>query len=237
MPQCKKPRIYTLARWMRAIAANRQIDAATLIDDIEAEFAVTADTTGRDSLSAPVRAAIAKVPREKFVPPSERALAYLNCPLPIGHGQTISQPFIVAIMTDLLDLQPTDSVLEIGTGCGYQTAILAEIARHVASIEVVEDLSNAARERLNALGYRNITLRIGDGAAGWPELAPFDAIIVTAAAMRMPPALIEQLKPGGRLVIPIGAPGAPQTLVRVDKRPDRTTTQREILPVAFVPLV
>jgi protein-L-isoaspartate(D-aspartate) O-methyltransferase len=237
MPQCKKPRFYTLARWMRAMAANRPIDAVTLIDDIEAEFALTADETGRNSLSAPVRAAIAKVPREKFVPSSERALAYLNCPLPIGHGQTISQPFIVAIMTDLLDLQPTDSVLEIGTGCGYQTAILAEIARHVASVEVVEDLGKAARERLNALGYRNITLRVGDGAAGWPELAPFDAIIVTAAARQMPASLIEQLKPGGRLVIPIGAPGAPQTLLRVDKRADGTTTQREILPVAFVPLV
>jgi protein-L-isoaspartate(D-aspartate) O-methyltransferase len=237
MPQCKKPRFYTLARWMRAMAANRQNDAATLIDDIEAEFAVTADTTGRDSLSAPVRAAIAKVPRERFVPPSEQALAYLNCPLPIGHGQTISQPYIVAIMTDLLDLQPTDSVLEIGTGCGYQTAILAEIARHVASIEVVQDLAHAARERLNALGYRNIALRIGDGAAGWPELAPFDAIIVTAAAAQMPAALIGQLKPGGRMVIPIGTPGGPQTLMRVDKRPDGTTTQREILPVAFVPLV
>jgi protein-L-isoaspartate(D-aspartate) O-methyltransferase len=222
---------------MRAMAANRQIDAATLIDDIEAEFAVTADTTGRDSLSAPVRAAIAKVPREKFVPPGERALAYMNCPLPIGHGQTISQPFIVAIMTDLLDLQPTDSVLEIGTGCGYQTAILAEIARHVASVEVVQDLANAARARLNALGYRNITLRIGDGATGWPELAPFDAIIVTAAALQIPTALIEQLKPGGRLMIPIGAPGAPQTLMRIDKRADGTTAQREILPVAFVPLV
>jgi protein-L-isoaspartate(D-aspartate) O-methyltransferase len=237
MPQCKKPRFYTLARWMRAMAANRHIDAATLIDDIEAEFALTADETRRDSLSAPVRAAITKVPREKFVPPSERTLAYMNCPLPIGHGQTISQPFIVAIMTDLLDLQRMDSVLEIGTGCGYQTAILAEIVARVASVEVVEDLGNAARERLAALGYRNITLRIGDGAAGWPELAPFDAIIVTAAAVRMPAALIEQLKPGGRLVIPIGAPGTPQTLMRVDKRADGTTTRREILPVAFVPLV
>jgi protein-L-isoaspartate(D-aspartate) O-methyltransferase len=237
MPQCKKPRFYTLARWMRVMAANRQVDAVSLIDDIEAEFALTADETGRDSLSAPVRAAIAKVPREKFVPPSERALAYLNCPLPIGHGQTISQPFIVAIMTDLLDLRPTDSVLEIGTGCGYQTAILAEIAHRVASVEVVQNLANTARERLNALGYRNITLRTGDGAAGWPELAPFDAIIVTAAAVQMPAALIEQLKPGGRMVIPMGAPGAPQTLMRIDKRADGTTKQREILPVAFVPLV
>lgn len=219
------------------MAANRPADARTLIADIAAEFAATAESTGRISLSAPVRAALMNVPRENFVPPGERLLAYLNSPLPIGHGQTISQPFIVAIMTDLLDLKPTDSVLEIGTGCGYQTAILAELARHVATIEIVADLAIPARERLTALGYRNIDFKIGDGAAGWPEHAPFDAIIVTAAASRLPEPLIAQLNPGGRMMIPIGAQGGPQTLMRLDKHKDGTTTQRDLLPVAFVPLV
>lgn len=219
------------------MAANRQPDAATLIDDIAAEFAATAEATGRSTLSAPLRAALTNVPREEFVPPGERLLAYLNSPLPIGHGQTISQPFIVAIMTDLLDLQPTDSVLEIGTGCGYQTAILAVLARRVATVEVVADLTVAARKRLAALGYRNIDFKIGDGAAGWPEHAPFDAIIVTAAAVRMPAPLIAQLKPGGRMVIPIGPQGGPQSLVRLDKHKDGTTMQRDLLPVAFVPLI
>ncbi len=219
------------------MAANRPADARTLIADIAAEFAETANTTGRHALSAPVRAALASVPRETFVPPSERFLAYLNCPLPIGHGQTISQPYIVAIMTELLDLKPTDTVLEIGTGCGYQTAILARLAAHVASVEIVEDLAVAASQRLAALGYRNIDFKIGDGAAGWPERGPFDAIIVTAAAAAVPAALLAQLKPGGRMVIPLGRPSEPQTLQRIEKHADGTITARDVLPVAFVPLV
>jgi protein-L-isoaspartate(D-aspartate) O-methyltransferase len=222
---------------MRAMAANRPADVDTLMAEIEAELALTADTTGRAGLAPRVRAALQNVPRDKFVPPMERDLAYLNCPLPIGHRQTISQPFIVAIMTELLDLQPADTVLEIGTGCGYQTAVLAQLAREVATIEVVAELASDARARLLARGYRNIAFKIGDGAAGWPEKAPFDAIIVTAAAAAVPRALIDQLKPGGRLVIPVGAPGATQTLTRIEKAADGKISERAVLPVAFVPLV
>jgi protein-L-isoaspartate(D-aspartate) O-methyltransferase len=237
MPHCKKPRFHVLSRWMRAMAANPPADVTTLLAEIDAELALTADMTGRAELTPRVRAALLKVPRSQFVPPGERALAYLNCPLPIGRGQTISQPFIVAIMTELLDLQPTDSVLEIGTGCGYQTAILADIAQRVATIEYVPELATEARARLEALGYRNIDFRIGDGAAGWPERAPFDAIMVTAAAAQMPPALLAQLKPAGRMVIPIGPHGGDQTLSRITRSATDAINAEPLLPVAFVPLV
>jgi len=145
-----------------------------------------------------------KVPRHRFVPADMEPYAYANRPLPIGNGQTISQPFIVALMTDLLDLKPGDKVLEIGTGCGYQAAVLGELAREVYTIEIVEPLAQESAARLAALGYRNISARSGDGYNGWPAHAPFDAIIVTAGAAAVPPALIEQLKPGGKLVIPVG---------------------------------
>jgi protein-L-isoaspartate(D-aspartate) O-methyltransferase len=156
--------------------------------------------------------------------------------MPIGHGQTISQPYIVALMTDLLEIDSDSRVLEIGTGCGYQAAVLAEIAGHVYTLEIIPALEIEARERLEALGYRNVTVALGNGRAGWPEHAPYDAIIVTAAAESIPPPLIEQLRPGGRLVIPIGQPGWGQSLELVTKAEDGQIEHREVLPVAFVPL-
>jgi len=180
---------------------------------------------------------MAAVPRHEFVDPNHRAAAYANRPQPIGFGQTISQPYIVALMTDLLDLAETDRVLEIGTGCGYQAAVLAELAAKVYSIETVAALADAAGRRLGSLGYANVEIRLGDGFAGWPSEAPFDAVIVTAAPERMPEALVEQLRPGGRMVIPIGRARETQTLVRVTKDADGRVTEQAGLPVAFVPMV
>jgi protein-L-isoaspartate(D-aspartate) O-methyltransferase len=182
-------------------------------------------------------AALGRVPRHRFVPALEQPFAYANRPLGIGYGQTISQPYIVAVMTDLLDLQPEHRVLEIGTGSGYQSAVLAELVREVYSTEIVPELAESARRRLLALGYANVEVRVGDGYSGWPEHAPYDAIIVTAAPPEVPPALIEQLKVGGRLVIPIGLSGETQMLCRCVKRPDGTIDRENKLPVAFVPMV
>ncbi len=206
-----------------------------LIAEIEAETRHTAQFTGRSVLSPRVLAALRRVRRAAFVPEEERARAYVNRPLPIGHHQTISQPFIVAIMTELLDVAPGDVVLEVGTGSGYQAAVLAELAGQVCSVEIIAALTEAARGAL--AGYRNIALRTGDGALGWPERAPFDAIMVTAAAAEVPPALLAQLKPGGRMVIPVGAPWAEQRLMRITKHGSGAVMQREVLRVAFVPLV
>ena len=178
-----------------------------------------------------------KVPRHEFVPFELQPFAYADTPLPIGFDKTISQPFIVAVMTDLLDLQATDVVLEVGTGLGYQSAVLAELAQQVYSIELIESLGTQAAERLAAMGYRNVEVRIGDGYAGWPEKAPFDGIVVTAAAPNIPPALVAQLKPGGRMVIPVGGEGAIQFLKVLTKRADGGTDEREVIPVRFVPLV
>ena len=208
-----------------------------LIQEICLEVRETASYLGKDRLDPQVIAALRKVPREKFVPSSEADLAYINRPLPIGHGQTISQPFIVAIMSDMLDVTPDTRVLEIGTGCGYQAAILAELAARVYTIEVVAPLAQAARERLDALGYTNIEYRIGDGGLGWPEAAPFDGIIVTAAAPVRPDTLIGQLAPGGRMVVPIGRTGFTQTLTLIEKDAGGRITETPKLPVAFVPLV
>jgi protein-L-isoaspartate(D-aspartate) O-methyltransferase len=176
------------------------------------------------------------VPREKFVPHEMHAAAYDNGPLPIGHGQTISQPYIVALMTDLLKLGPNDRVLEIGTGSGYQAAVLAELNVNVFSIEIIEPLGELARKNLAGLGYRNIQLRIGDGYYGWEEQAPFDAIIVTAAASHIPPPLIRQLRPGARMIIPVGSRFLVQQLVLVEKDAAGEVTTRQLLPVSFVPL-
>jgi protein-L-isoaspartate(D-aspartate) O-methyltransferase len=208
-----------------------------LLTVIDNEIAATAPLTGRAALSARVRAALEKIPRNAFVPETEAALAYLNAPLPIGHGQTISQPFIVAIMTELLDLRPDDIVLEIGTGSGYQAAILGTLARQVYSIEFVPDLAATARATLMAQGFTTIEIRTGDGSLGWPEHAPYDAIIVTAAASRVPPALLGQLKPSGRLVLPVGQAGRPQTLVLITKDASGVIERHDIMGVAFVPLV
>jgi protein-L-isoaspartate(D-aspartate) O-methyltransferase len=173
-----------------------------------------------------------RIPRHAFVPAELQAYAYANTPLPIGFDKTISQPFIVALMTDALDIEPGDRVLEIGTGLGYQAAIVASLARRVYSIEVIEELSHQARQRLGRLGLDNIELRIGNGRIGWPDQAPFDKIIVTAAPDLIPPSLIEQLKAGGRMVIPAGLPDA-QQLILVEKDAQGRLATRELLPVRF----
>jgi len=192
--------------------------------------------TGRAVLSERVMAALGKVPRERFVSEGDERRAYENRPLAIGSGQTISQPFIVALMTDFMEIRPGDRVLEIGTGSGYQAAILAELAATVYTIEIIPALGELAAKRFSTYGYRNVVARIGDGYQGWPEYAPFDSIMVTAAARDVPQPLIDQLKPGGRLVIPIGTQSGAQTLYVIDKRADGTTARRTILGVRFVPL-
>lgn len=207
-----------------------------MVEEIATMVAQTAPETGRRSLSPAVMAAIGRVPRHAFVPRAHVAEAYRNHPLPIGLGQTISQPYIVALTTDLIEPQPAHTVLEIGTGSGYQAAVLAELVRQVYSIEIVERLGREAAQRLANLGYRNVEVRIGDGYQGWPEQAPFDAIVVTAAAPRIPQALIEQLKPGGKMVIPIGREAAAQELLLVTKDAFGATSHRVILPVRFVPM-
>ena len=207
-----------------------------LLKEIEAMAQETGAETGRPRFSPAVMAAMAKVPRHRFVPAPYRSMAYVNRPLPIGHGQTISQPYIVALMTDLLDLRPADSVLEIGTGSGYQAAILSEIVQQVYTIEIIESVGKNAADLLRELGYKNVETRIGDGYDGWPEHAPFDAIIVTAAAPRIPPALIDQLKPGGRMLIPVGAAYDVQFLDVLVKQADGSVLTRRSLPVRFVPL-
>ncbi|MGH8711293.1 MAG: protein-L-isoaspartate(D-aspartate) O-methyltransferase [Burkholderiales bacterium] len=200
---------------------------------------MTTDTrfeTGRTALDERVLAAMRKVERHKFVPPSEVVNAYQNRPLPIGYGQTISQPYIVAIMTDLMRVERNHTVLEIGTGSGYQAAVLAELAKAVYTIEIIEPLGKQAQERLQILGYRNVQTKVGDGYYGWEQYAPFDSIIVTAAASHIPPPLIKQLKPGGKMVIPVGAQFLTQYLMLVEKNPDGTVSSKQILPVSFVPL-
>jgi protein-L-isoaspartate(D-aspartate) O-methyltransferase len=196
----------------------------------------TRDYTGRAELSGHVYAAMEKVPRHEFIPADMRQNSYLNSPLPIGHDQTISQPYIVALMTDLANVDKNSVVLEVGTGSGYQAAVLAELARHVYTIEIVEALGTRARKTLQRLGYDNVTVRIGDGYHGWAEHAPYDAILVTAAAEHIPTPLLEQLKPGGTLVIPLGREYSAQALTLVEKKKDGGMVQREILPVGFVPL-
>ena len=207
-----------------------------MLRDIEREVAYTRHEIGRDAFAPRVMAAMAAVPREEFVPESGRHRAFANGPLPIGHGQTISQPYIVALMTDLLAPRRQDSVLEIGTGSGYQAAVLAQLVRQVHSVEIIAALATAAGQRLGWLGYDNISVRHADGYHGWPEHAPYDGIIVTAAAPRVPPPLVEQLKPGARLVIPVGLPGSVQELQVVEKHADGAIATRNILLVAFVPL-
>jgi len=176
------------------------------------------------------------VPRHEFVPEAQRRHAYENRPLAIGHGQTISQPYIVALMTSLARPAPGQKILEVGTGSGYQAAVLAEAGASVYSVEIIEPLARQAAQRLRVLGYRNVQTRIGDGYYGWKEHAPYDAIVVTAAASSIPPPLIAQLKPGGRMVIPVGSSFFTQTLMLVEKRADGRVRTRQLLPVQFVPL-
>ena len=210
---------------------------AGMVAEVEAMYAATRGHTGLAAMSPRVRAALGKVERHRLVPPEQRSLAYRNHPLPIGLGQTISQPYIVALSTDLIAPEPGQTVLEVGTGSGYQAAVLAEIVSRVFTIEIISSLGKEAEEKLKQLGYQNIEVRIGDGYKGWPEKAPFDAIVVTAAAPFVPDALVAQLKVGGRMVIPVGAAGGEQhLLLLVKSAPDRIE-RRTILPVRFVPLV
>jgi protein-L-isoaspartate(D-aspartate) O-methyltransferase len=205
-----------------------------MVAAIEADVAATRFYLDKQTLDARVMHAMATVPRHEFVPVDERRHAYENRPLPIGHGQAISQPYIVAVMTDLLEAKPQHKVLEIGTGSGYQAAVLGALTAQVYTLEIIEPLAQSAIQRLQR--YPNVHARVGDGYYGWPEAAPFDAIMVTAAASHVPPPLIAQLKPGGRMVIPIGSTFLVQQLVLVEKGMDGKLTTRQILPVRFVPL-
>ena len=207
-----------------------------MLDAIEDTTTRTASGTGVETIAPDVMAALDRVPRHEFVPPEVADLAYENRPLPIGHGQTISQPYIVALMTHLLGLAPHHRVLEIGTGSGYQAAVLAELVERVHTIEIVPPLARQATERLPRLGYRNVEVRLGDGYYGWRAAAPFDAIIVTAAASHVPPPLVDQLATNGVLVIPVGEPFSVQMLLLVRKGADGDVTVRQVLPVRFVPL-
>jgi len=224
---------------MMAAASAQDIHTAArarMADEIAVMARDTANETGRAVFSVRVMNAIRRVERHRFVAAGDEARAYRNTPLAIGNGQTISQPYIVALMSDLLDLSGGEKVLEVGTGSGYQAAVLAELAATVHSIEIVEPLGRLAAQRLAAAGYRNVLTRIGDGYQGWPDAAPFDAIMVTAAAREVPPALIDQLKPNGRLVIPVGEQGSHQELLLITKSADGKTQTRRLLPVRFVPL-
>lgn len=207
-----------------------------LVSIIKSEITSTRGFLNQDSLDERVLNALLKVPRHEFVRDDDRSHAYINRPLSIGYGQTISQPFIVAVMTDLLKLKKTDRVLEVGTGSGYQAAILAELADSVYTIEIIEPLAIHAAANLKRAGYDTVHTRTGDGYYGWEEAAPFDGIVVTAVASHIPPPLIKQLKPGGRMVIPVGAQFMTQYLVLVTKDADGKVTTRQILPVSFVPL-
>ncbi len=220
----------------RAAAEDYAAGRGEMLRVIESYAPHVAVELGRDRLDPLVLAAMDRVPRHEFVPEPIRDLAYADRPLPIGHGQTISQPFIVAFMTDLLAVTPESMVLEIGTGSGYQAAVLSRLARRVHSIEIIPELARSAAERLARLGYRDVEIRAGDGYYGWSQAAPFDRIMVTAAATQIPPPLIQQLKPGGRMIIPLGAPFTIQQLVLIEMQPDGTTRTRQLIPVEFVPL-
>jgi len=207
----------------------------SMVEKISATARDAAHETGRSALSERTLDVMGRVPRHRFIIPGDESAAYDNRPLSIGSGQTISQPYIVALMTDLLELNATDRVLEIGTGSGYQTAVLAELAWQVYSVEIVEPLARDARQKLSALGYDNVHTRVGDGYEGWAEHAPYDAIIVTAAAMEVPAALVAQLKPGGRMAIPTGERDGIQMLHLVRKREDGGIESTPVLQVRFVP--
>ena len=207
-----------------------------MIREIERMSASTPLETGSLTLERQVLEVMGKVQRHLFVPTGQQRNGYENRPLPIGHGQTISQPYIVALMTDLLRPEPGQVVLEIGTGSGYQAAVLAELTRAVYTIEIIEPLGRQARNRLAQLGYRNVEVKVADGYYGWPSQAPFDGIMVTAAASHVPVPLVQQLKPGGRMVIPVGTSFLTQQLMLIEKRLDGSVVSRQLLPVRFVPL-
>jgi protein-L-isoaspartate(D-aspartate) O-methyltransferase len=221
-----------------AACAGPMQDAAMrhMLAEIRADARDTEPYTGQAAIGPAVLDAMREVPREQFVPANASDYAYENRPLPIGHGQTISQPFIVALMTDLLEPQPDDRVLEIGTGSGYQAAVLAKLVAEVYTIEIIPELARTAAAVLMRLGYTNVHVEIGDGWHGWPAAAPFDGIIVTAVAPEPPPELLAQLEPGGRLVMPLGEESRGQMLVVLTKQADGSVDRRDVLPVQFVPL-
>lgn len=215
---------------------DRRRERESLVRVIEDEVRQTEFYTGRSHLDLRVLNALEEVPRHRFVPEYGADSAYANVPLPIGHRQTISQPYIVALMTDLLEPRQSDVMLEVGTGSGYQAAVLSQLVARVYSVEVIPELAERARRVLEELGYDNVEVRQSDGNEGWPEHAPYDGIIVTAGAREVPPALVEQLKPGGRLVIPVHA-NAHQVLRLIRKDAHGDVHEEDVLPVAFVPLV
>lgn len=235
-------KVMTALIWLLAAAAGASMaEAGDIARERQAmvrEVAQMAQALSveTDAIDPAVLAAMGRVPRHEFVPLLLRSHAYDNRPLPIGHGQTISQPYIVAVMTDVLKVSRGDTFLEIGTGSGYQAAVLAELGARVYSIEIIEPLAKDAAERLRRLGYANVATKVGDGYHGWTEQGPFDAIIVTAAASHVPPPLLRQLKPGGRMVIPVGASFQTQQLLLIEKRADGGIKTRQMMPVAFVPL-
>ena len=203
-----------------------------MVGQVASHASLVADRTGRDVLAEAVMSALERVPRHEFVPVEMKLYAYLDSPLPIGHGKTISQPFIVGLMTDLLELSHSHKVLEIGTGFGYQTAVLARLYEKVYTVEIVEELAAEGQRRLVAGGYSNVHFRLGDGNHGWPEHAPFDRIIATAAPELMPPSLLQQLRPGGRMIMPAGLEDDQQLLL-IEKNESGQITTRDILPVRF----
>jgi len=215
--------------------ADYAIARAAMVDEVRL-FTRLARDTGVDALDENVMRSLGTVERHEFVPARQKSFAYENRPLPIGHGQTISQPYIVALMTDLIQPGRDDVVLEIGTGSGYQAAILAKLVKHVYSIEIIEALADESAARLKRLGYDNITTKLADGYYGWEEHAPFDAIVVTAAASHVPPPLVQQLKPGGRILIPVGGRFMTQQLLLIEKTADDEVITRQIASVRFVPL-
>jgi len=219
-----------------AVADAYEEDRARMIQVIDAHARTATDALGRDYIDPRVLAVMGNLPRHEFVSDWFEGDAYDDRPLSIGHGQTISQPFIVALMTDMLEVGPDDVVLEVGTGSGYQAAVLARLVREVHSIEIIPALAESAKERLGRLGYANVHTYAGDGYYGLPDAGPFDAIVVTAAAHQVPPPLIQQLKPGGRMVIPVGSSFAIQHLMLVEKDADGRVRTRQTLPVRFVPL-
>ena len=234
-------RIIGFLLWLSAVSplwadADFAVQRQRMSEEIAALARETAIETGRPAFTPAVMEALARVPRHQFVPAAQVLHAYENRPLPIGYGQTISQPYIVALMTDLIQPKSTQVVLEIGTGSGYQAAVLAELVKQVYTMEIIEPLAHRAAEQIKTIGYDNVQTRVGDGYYGWEEAGPFDAIVVTAAASHIPPPLIRQLKPGGRMVIPVGAQFLAQYLLLVEKQNDGAVTTRQILPVRFVPL-